>query len=366
MSPASYQTAPPRVASPSIARGRDNGHVRIGVQAAVVGGTLVRGDVEVLDGDVSAVGIAGRGGRGLAVAGLVDLQVNGFAGVDFLDADAEELRRAGDALARSGVTSFLPTLITAPVERLVDALGELARADLRGSLGVHLEGPFISPERLGIHGREARRDPDLALLKRLLVAGPIGLVTLAPELPGAHGLISGLVQRELTVSLGHSDATADEANAAFDLGVRTVTHIFNAMRPFGHRDPGIAGAALAREDVVVQAIFDGVHLAPETEAFVWRATRGRLALVSDHAVPGGLLSDGTLAGSTATLLECMRRLHVLGAPLPEAVAAASAVPARVLGHATAGRLEPGLPADVVVLSDALEVERVLVEGVDVL
>lgn len=339
--------------------------MRLGVEAALVGGELVRGDVELLDERVARVGL-GRGGRGVAVPGLVDLQVNGFAGVDFLDAGADDLRLAARELALAGVTAFLPTLITAPPERLVAALGEIAASDAPGILGAHLEGPFISPERLGAHSAGSRLDPDPGLLKRLLVAGRVRLVTLAPELPRAHELIRGLLEREITVSLGHSNATAEDANAAFDLGVRTVTHLFNAMRPFAHRDPGIAGAALAREDVIVQAIFDRVHLAPETELVLWRTTRGRLALVSDHAsVEGARLENGTLAGSTATLLDCVRRLHALGAPLEEAVGAATAVPARILGDVSVGRLEIGAAADVLVLDDRLELARVLVAGAEV-
>src|SRR5205823_13360682 len=131
-------------------------------------------------------------------------------------------------------------------------------------LGVHLEGPFLSPERMGAHPPAARRDPDLELAARLLDAGPVTYMTLAPERPGALELVDALHRRGIIVSCGHSDATAEEASRAFDRGVRTVTHLFNAMRPFAHRDPGIAGAALARADVVVQLIVDGVHLAPET------------------------------------------------------------------------------------------------------
>jgi N-acetylglucosamine-6-phosphate deacetylase len=341
--------------------------VRLGVEAAVVDGVLLAGDVEIADGRIARCGLPTRSGRGIAAPGLVDLQVNGFAEVDFLDADAVDYERAGQALARTGTTAFLSALTTASPEILTGALERLARAEAPGVLGAHLEGPFISPARLGAHPASARRDPDLGLLKRLLVAGPVRLITLAPELPRAHELIRGLVEREIAVSLGHSDATAKEANEAFDLGVRTVTHVFNAMRPFTHRDPGLAGAALARDDVIVQAIIDGTHLAPETERLVWLATRGRLALVSDHAaVEGGRLEDGTLAGSTSTLLDCVRRLHDLGAPLVEALAAATSVPAQIVGESTVGQLGPRLPADVIVLDDDLEPRRVLVDGVDVL
>jgi len=296
----------------------------------------------------------------------VDLQVNGFAGVDFAQADAAGYRRAGEALLETGVTSFLPTFITASEEKLVAALrGVPAETGGAQILGAHLEGPFIAHARLGVHPAEARRDPDLALLERLLDAGPARLVTLAPELPGAHDLVRALLACGLTVSFGHSDATAAEANEAFDLGVQTVTHLFNAMRPLHHRDPGIAGAALTRDDVIVQLILDGAHLAPETAAFAWRAARGRLALVTDFtAAPGGRTPDGALAGGTTPMIDLVRNLHAVGAPVEEAVLAATEIPARVIAHPTAGRLAVGLPADVVVLSESLEIERVLVGGGD--
>jgi N-acetylglucosamine-6-phosphate deacetylase len=359
--------------------------VRLGVEAALVDGRFVRGDVEI-DGDrVAGLGLASPNGRGYAVPGFVDLQVNGFAGVDFLTTDADGYRRAGEALLETGVTSYLPTFITAPEEELVSALRAVpSGADGPRILGVHLEGPFLSARRLGIHSADVRRDPDVSLLERLLEAGPVRLVTLAPELPGADELIETLLRHEIAISCGHSDATADEANAAFDAGVRTVTHLFNAMRPFRHRDPGIAGAALARDDVVVQIILDGVHLAPETASVVWRAGAGRVALVTD-AMAGAGLGDGTyrfggldieirdgvatgpggvLAGSTLTMLNAIRNLVALGAPLAQAVEAATEVPAQVLKLPTVGRLGAGMPADVVVLTDEIEIERVLVGGTD--
>ena len=267
-------------------------------------------------------------------------------------------------MLETGVTAYLPTLVTAPEEQLVAALAAIpAQSPGARVLGAHLEGPFISPARLGVHPADARRDPDPELLERLLAAGPVRLVTIAPELPGALALIRTLVQRGIAVSLGHSDATADEADAAFDAGACSVTHLFNAMRPFHHRDPGIVGAALARDDVVVQTIVDGVHLAPEAVRLVLRAARGRVALVTDHTtVPGGRTQSGVLAGSTISMIEAIRNLHSLGASLEEAIGAATEVPARVLGLRETGRLGVGLPADVVVLSDRLEVERVLVDG----
>jgi N-acetylglucosamine-6-phosphate deacetylase len=357
--------------------------MRLGVEAALVDGQLVSGDLEILGGRVAGLGLASPNGRGIAVPGFVDLQVNGFSGVDFLAADADGYRQAGEALLETGVTAYLPTFITAPEEQLVDALRALPPGgDGPRILGAHLEGPFLSALRLGIHPAAARRNPDVDLLERLLDAGPVRLVTLAPELPGATAVIERLLRREVAVSLGHSDATAEQAEAAFELGVRSVTHLFNAMRPFHHRDPGIIGAALARPDVVIQIILDWVHVAPVTAAMVWQAAQGRVALVTD-AVSGAGLDGGTyrlgdvdveirdgvargatgaLAGSTLTVIDAVRNLHSLGVPFEEAVGAATEVPARVLRLPGSGRLAVGLPADVVVLTDELEIERVLVEG----
>ena len=337
--------------------------MRLGVEAALVDGTLVAGDVEILGGRVAGFGLASPNGRGIAVPGFVDLQVNGFGGVDFLTADTDGYRQAGEALLETGVTAYLPTFITSPEEQLLAALREVpAETDGPRVLGAHLEGPFLSALRLGIHPAAARCNPDLDLLERLLDAR--------------------LSRREIAISGGHSDATAEQANIAFDLGVRSVTHLFNAMRPFHHRDPGIAGAALARPDVVVQLILDWVHVAPVTAAMVWQAAQGRVALVTD-AMSGAGLDDGAyrlgdldvevqngaargstgaLAGSTLTMIEAVRNLHSLGVPFEDAIGAATDVPARVLRLPALGRIGIGLPADVVVVSDDLAIERVLVEG----
>jgi N-acetylglucosamine-6-phosphate deacetylase len=357
--------------------------MRLGVAAAVVGDTLVSGDVELDDGRIVRYGIAGSNGRGTALPGFVDLQVNGFADVDFLRADADGYRRAGAALLETGVTSYLPTLISAPEPELVAALREIPRdTDGPRVLGAHIEGPFLSPRRRGVHPASALREPDTALLERLLAAGPVRLVTLAPELPRAEELIDLLTAHGVAAPIGHTDATATQAHAAFDRGARSVTHLFNAMRPLGHRDPGVVGAALARPDVTVSIILDGYHLAAETVAFVWRAAAGRVALVTD-AVAGAGVSDGSyslgetdvevadgvargpngeLAGSVLTMIEAVRNLVGLGAQLSEAVNAATAVPAGVIGKASVGRLDAGLPADLVVLDDNLEIEKVFVGG----
>ena len=361
--------------------------MRLGVGAALVDGAFVPGDVELVDGRVAAVGLSSSNGKGIASPGFVDLQVNGFAGVDFFSADADGYRRAGKALLECGVTSYQPTFITSPEDALLAALAEVPENGAAPRvLGAHLEGPFISPQRLGTHPADARRDPDAALLERLLAAGPVSHMTLAPELPGASALIEVLHERGVTVSCGHSDATAAEARAAFARGVKTVTHIFNAMRPFAAREPGLAGAALVAEDVVVQVILDGVHLADDTARLVWQAAAGRVAIVTDaiaaaHAGDGSYTlagvdfevedgvarnADQVLAGSTVCMIDAVRNLVALGAPVEAALAAASLVPARIAGRPELASLAPGSDADVVVLDDSLEIERVLVRGEDAL
>ena len=360
---------------------------RLGVEAALVGGSLVPGDVEIADGRVVEVGLNSTNGRGIAAPGFVDLQVNGFAGVDFFSADADGYRRAGEALLECGVTAYQPTFITSHEEELTAALHEVPRNGAAPRiLGAHLEGPFIAPERLGTHPADARRDPDCGLLERLLEAGPVSHVTLAPELPGAYDLVDLLQARGVTVSYGHTDATAAEARDAFTHGVKTVTHIFNAMRPFSAREPGLAGAALVSSDVVIQVILDGVHLADDTARLVWQAAAGRVAVVSDAIAAAGAgdgsytlagidfevedgiarRADSVLAGSTVSMIGAVRNLVALGAPLEAALGAASEVPARIAGRTELGTIAPSSTADVIVLDDRLEIVRVLVAGADAL
>ena len=339
--------------------------MKLGVGHALVGGVLVPGDVEVDGGRVVSVGLA-RAGRGIAAPGFVDVHIHGFAGVDFATADRDGYRRAADALLATGVTTFRPSFITAPEEELVAALHEVP-----AGLGAHLEGPFISAARLGMHPASARRDPDVALLGRLVAAGPVAHVTLAPELPGALELIDLLVARGVTVACGHTDASADEAYAAFDRGARHVTHLFNAMRPFAHRDPGIAGAALTRDDVTVELILDGNHLSDEAVRLALRAAPHRIALVTDALAAAGKgdgdwrmgpqpvfvrdgvarLADGTLAGSVLTIPDAIRELVRIGATIEQALFAASR-----------RSLDPGTAADIVVLDDALEPVRTYLAG----
>jgi N-acetylglucosamine-6-phosphate deacetylase len=359
--------------------------VRLGVEAALVRGEIVPGDVEVEDGLIEAVGLSGgRRGR-VAIPGFVDLQVNGYGGVDFLSATQEDYSRAGEALLLAGVTAYQPTFITSEETAVVDALHAMpGAASGPRILGAHLEGPFLSPERPGTHPLEHLRAPDVALLDRLLDAGNVTQMTLAPELPGADALIDRLRERGVAISAGHTNATAEDAAHAFDLGVGSITHVFNAMRPFRSRDPGIAGVALTRPDIVITMVVDGHHLADETVRLVWACAGGRVALVTDAIAAAGtaidgtfhlgdvavevgagaapMRQDGTLAGTVLTMIDAVRNLHALGVSFEEAVGAATHVPARLLGRSDIGVLEPGACADVVVLDDRLEIQSVLCSG----
>jgi N-acetylglucosamine-6-phosphate deacetylase len=361
--------------------------MRLGVAAAVLGDEVVAGDVAVADGVIEAVGLSPAGPRGLAAPGFIDVQVNGFAGVDFLSASVDDYARAGEALAATGVTAYLPTLITAPPDAYRDGLATLAALPESGPrmLGGHLEGPFLSPRWPGAHPPHHLRPPDLALVDELRAIGPIATMTVAPELPGGLELVEALAARGIVVHIGHTDADAATAHAAFDRGARALTHIHNAHRRFTSRDPGPAAVALVRPDVTVTAIVDGVHLAPETAGSAWLAARERFCLITDaiaaaaagegtfaigelevHVADGACrLADGTLAGSVVTMDRAVRELVALGATPGQAVAAATTAPARLIGRPELGTLTPGTPADVVVLDDALEVVRTLVRGVDV-
>jgi N-acetylglucosamine-6-phosphate deacetylase len=356
----------------------------LGVAAAVVDDDVVTGDVEVIDGRVAAVGCVPAGRSGLAVPGLIDLHVHGCGGVDFLHADGDGWARGARCLLSGGVTAYQPTFVSAPADQLVAAVAALRTPPGGGPrvLGAHLEGPFLAPNRLGAHNPQHRRDPDIGLLERLVSAGPVTEVTLAPELPGALDLVERLVGRGVVVSVGHTDASVPQARAAFAAGARCVTHLCNAMRPLHQRDPGVVGAALTDDAVVIELIVDGYHLADDMVRLIWRVAGDRVALVTDGTAAAGM-PDGThafgdsvvtvssgavrtprgaLAGSALTMIDAVRNLHRLGVPLVAAVNAATRVPARLLRHSELGALRPGAAADIAVLRDDMTVRETIVAG----
>jgi N-acetylglucosamine-6-phosphate deacetylase len=251
-------------------------------------------------------------------------------------------------------------------------------------VGVHLEGPFLSRSWPGAHDPANLLAPELDLALSLCAGGPVTTMTLAPELDGAAAVVAALVERGVIVSAGHSDADAIVAHDAFDAGIAAITHIHNAHRRWKARDPGLGGVALVRPDVHVQAIVDGVHMAPESAYGVALAAGRRLVAVTDGVAATGMPDgdytlagidvrladgavrrpDGTLAGSALTMDAAVRNLVGWGASLAYAVHAATLAPATLLRRPDLGRLAVGGPAHVAVLDDDLRVTRTLVGGVE--
>ena len=352
----------------------------------MVAGAWVAGDIEVEDGVLTRVGLPSTGG-GSVLPGLVDLQVNGYGGVDVNAADADGARTALRALARDGVLHVQPTVITDAEDVVVRQLAMFRDlppvAGGARVVGVHAEGPFLSPDHRGVHRPEHLRDPDRSILERFLAAGPLRTVTVAPELPGAIPFISWASRRGVIVQAGHSGADAATAYAAFDAGARAVTHLFNGMAHLQRREPGIVGAALARQDVAIQLIADDIHLARETATIALRVAEPRTMLVTDASSAAGAgdgtftvggfevtvtdgvprLPDGTLAGSTVTLLQQVGRLVEHGWPVDRAANLASRQPARFFDLPPhAGELRVGGPADLVVVDEEFAIRGVHLRG----
>ena len=308
-----------------------------------------------------------------AHAGFIDLQVNGIAQLDFTR-DPTSIARAGVELARHGVTAFLPTIVSSPsgtVEAAADAWSATAHEAGEGArpIGIHAEGPFLAPGRAGAHDPAQLRSPDLDEIGRWLEAG-VRVVTLAPELPGGCEAIELIAARGGVAAIGHTEADAETTRRAIGAGARYATHLFNAMLPLGHRSPGAIGALLDDERVTIGLIADGRHVDPLVLALAARGMRGRLSLVSDgvgddlggQPLDDGHRPDGVLAGGRVGLDEGVRTMAGL-IGLDAAVAAVTSVPADLLGLDDGrGELRVGGVADVVLLTEELEVAATITEG----
>jgi N-acetylglucosamine-6-phosphate deacetylase len=326
----------------------------------------------------------------VAMPGFVDLHTHGAVGVDVMDADPDGLARLARFLAGHGVTAWLPTTMTATpadTERALEAVAAVAGPGEGGAtvLGAYLEGPYLNPARAGAQDAALIRPADRAEAARLLDSGVVRVLAVAPEVEQNRWLVAEAVARGVTVSAAHTDATYDQALAAVADGVRHVTHAFNAMRPLGHREPGILGAALTLPELRCELIADTVHVHPAAMALLLQAKgAGGVVLVSDAMRSTGLpegaytvggrpafhmdgairLADGTLAGSVLTLDRALHNLQAAtGRPLAELWPAASRNAAQAIGVDDAkGSLEPGKDADLVLLDPALRVVVTVVEG----
>jgi N-acetylglucosamine-6-phosphate deacetylase len=326
---------------------------------------------------------------GVLVPGLVDIQINGCFGVDFVAADPAGWAEVSRRLPETGVTSFLPTFITAPVPELAAALRRTAAlpADLGAArvLGVHVEGPFLAPNRHGAHDPALLRDPTADAVDALIEAAPglLRLHTLAPERPGGLAAIRRFVEAGVLVSVGHSDATAAQTEAAADAGARLVTHLFNAMRPMHHREPGVIGQGLADDRLTCGLIADLHHVAAPVCRLAFAAAPGRIVLVTDAVAAAGMppgtydlggqqvsvdplglprRADGTIAGSGLRLDAAIANVVAAGVDLRSAVDAASRLPADIVGRPDLGRIAAGATADLVWLGDDLAARATWLAG----
>jgi N-acetylglucosamine-6-phosphate deacetylase len=301
-------------------------------------------------------------GDALLVPGFLDLQVNGTGDVDFATAGPDDWARARRRLLATGTTAFCPTFVSAPRAAYDSALARAqdARATPGGAdvLGVHLEGPFLG-DAPGAHPPELLAPADLGWLEHTLDRHPglVTMVTLAPEADPGFAATRLLTRADVVVALGHSTASVDQARAAAAAGATVVTHLFNGMQAFHHREPGLVGAALTDERLTPTVIADGVHVHPAALRIAIAAKRS-VALVTDSVASvdptadAVRLADGTLAGSTLTLDRAVANVVALGVPVEHAVEMATAVPAAILGLENRGRLAPGCRADVVALDPA--------------
>lgn len=369
-------------------------------------GEIVNAGILIRDGEIEMVGP--RFGMELpsgatevqatdstAIPGFVDVHIHGAGGHDVMEANETALSTITGRLAAFGTTSLLATTITASADdtcRSVEGIakyisGQYQTSDTRAEiLGIHFEGPFLSKERRGVHPAEWLQLPSAELLQRFLqaAAGNARILTIAPELLGATPCIDAARSLGMVVSIGHTDATYEQARAAVAHGAHHATHVYNAMRPFTHRDPGVIGAVLTTPEVTAELIADGIHVDEIAMKVLLQAkgTQG-VVLISDGTsatgmpdgeymlgglkvtVNGGVCrnAEGRLAGSTLTLDRALRNIVGLGIPLADAVRMLTLNPATLLGiEFKKGALRTGADADIVLLSDGLEIERVWARG----
>ncbi|MGB6877841.1 MAG: N-acetylglucosamine-6-phosphate deacetylase [Candidatus Acidiferrales bacterium] len=359
------------------------------------------------DGRISAVGpragiVAPAGAKEISardatiVPGFVDVHVHGAGGHDVMSSTEEALTTIASTVARRGTTSIVATTVTAPPDETRRCLEGISRYILSPAnrsanvaaeiIGIHLEGPFISPARRGVHPAGAIAKPSITLLDRYLeaAAGTVRILTLAPEIPGALELVERGYAKGLVVALGHTDATYEQARTAIFRGARHAVHVFNAMRPFSHRETGVLGAVLTDPSVTAELIADGVHVDdPAIRLLLAAKGTDLILLVSDGTAATGMrdgsyrlgtfdvtVSDGVcrnregkLAGSTLTLDRAVQHMVRLGVPLIEAIRMTTYNPARRVGmEARKGILAPGADADLILLTPELKIANVFARG----
>lgn len=323
---------------------------------------------------------------GIVAPGYVDVHCHGGGGASFVTEDPDVARHVLAVHLGRGTTTMVASLVTGSIPDLARQTATLAGLVESGELGgVHLEGPWLCKKYKGAHPADLLADPTPETVAELIAAGrgAVRMVTIAPERPGAMDAVAQLAEAGVVVAVGHTDVDFDACQAAIEAGARGATHLFNAMAPLRHRDPGPVLALWEDPRVYLELIMDGVHVRPELVAFVMATEPGRVVLVTD-AMGAACADDGdyvlgelpvevregvariagtdTIAGSTLTLDAAVRHCVAAGVPLAQAVRSATAIPADYLGLTDVGRLAPGKRADLVVLDEELQVTRVLQRG----
>lgn len=331
-------------------------------------------------------------GNGFVVPGFIDIHVHGGGGSDVMDGGYEAVKQVATTHSRFGTTAFLPTTMTMSKDKIIGSLKSIHEAFIKGTgaaeiLGVHLEGPYISSEKKGAQKEKDIKKASIGEFLEFNQASGnlIRIVTLAPEKPGAIDLIRWLHKNEIIASVGHSNATYKQVQEGIKAGLTHVTHTFNAMREFNHREPGVVGAALSSPKLILEMIADGIHLHPVAMKILIKIKEiGKIVLITDAmraaSKPEGTynlggqevtvvrgqarLKDGTLAGSVLTMDKAVcNMVDKVGVSLTEAIQMATANPARCLGvESKKGSLEPGKDADIVILNKKLKVELTMVKG----
>ena len=324
------------------------------------------------------------------IPGLIDIHNHGNSGEDFSDGDYDGLVKIGRFLAENGVTSFAPASMTLPYDTLADAFAAGARlkreqpAGCSRIVGINMEGPFFSEKKKGAQNAEYLRNPDFEAFKALYdgCGGLVRLVDLAPELPGAVEFTKK-AKDLCTVSIAHTDATYEEAKAVLDAGATHLTHLYNAMPGIHHRKPGVIGAGSEKDGVVAELICDGLHIHPSAVRMAFKLFPGRICLISDAlrctGMPDGQypfggqmltlkngearMPDGALAGSTATLYQCMCNAVAFGIPVETAINASTIIPAGEVGcRDKLGSIAPGKLADFIICDENLNRKAIYMEG----
>ncbi|GGH84773.1 N-acetylglucosamine-6-phosphate deacetylase [Pullulanibacillus pueri] len=325
----------------------------------------------------------------LLIPGMIDVHIHGAEGRDMMDGTIESIETVSRVCAQTGCTSFLATSVSSSLEDLLKMISNVAQVvdQEPGALiaGIHIEGPYLNEKRKGMQNERFLRHPDLDEMQLILekAGSLVRMVTLAPELPGGLALTKYLKEKEIIAAVAHSDATYEEALQAFQVGATHVTHCCNGMRPIHHREPGIILAAFEDERVSVQAIVDGIHLHPAMVRLLYREKGpDHMVLITDALQAMGMgdgtylfgghqvnvsqgvatLADGTLASSTVTMNEALRKTVEAGVAFPDAIMMATETPAKLLGLVDKGRIESGADADLVLMNEDFEVIWTMVGG----